>query len=90
MATLGQKVKSEDFNLIFKKADCNLKTKIVISRKVASKAVDRNRIKRLFREVLRANKGENKELVIIVKRNLSSFKRQDIQSKMEEMFAKIK
>ena len=90
MATLGQKVKSEDFNLIFKKADHNFKTKIVISRKVASKAVDRNRIKRLFREVLRANKGENKELVIIVKRNLSSFKRQDIQSKMEEMFAKIK
>lgn len=90
MFTLSQKIKSEDFNLIFKKAESNFKTKIVISRKVASKAVDRNRIKRLFREVLRTYKGENNKLVIIVKRNLSSLKRQDIQSKMEEMFAKIK
>lgn len=57
---------------------------IIVSKKVAKKAVKRNRIKRIIREAIRLNMQvfPKKDFVIIVKRDISELKRQDMEREL--------
>jgi len=60
---------SKDLVLIGKTGAEKLKLIISVSKKVAPKAVDRNRIKRIIKESLGVNKRAKGEIKIIVKKN---------------------
>ncbi len=76
-----------DFGLIYKK---NLKSKltIVITKKIVPKAVSRNRIRRLIKEVLRKINLKG-DLKIIVKQDLSGLKLQDVKKNLEPQIKKL-
>lgn len=83
----GEKVFGEDFNVIFKKSNI-FRAAIVVSKKVAPRAVDRNRIRRLFQEALRGKTLEG-EFIFFVKRNLKDLKEQEINEKIQRVIAKF-
>lgn len=78
----------QNFSLIFKK-NLPFKLRIVISKKVAQKAVDRNRIKRIFRAAVRKIQPAH-ELVIIVKKNIKELKAQQVEKILIEKIKKVK
>lgn len=60
---------------------------MTVSRKVGN-SVKRNRIKRILREFFRLNKDEfpvSHDIVIIVKKNISSLKYQDVCRELEDL-----
>ena len=85
----GKKVTSEDLDLIAKNKEEGLKLTVSISKKVAARAVDRNRIKRIIKESMRSNTGFKGEVLIIVKKNLSHLKMPEIRVKLENLFKKL-
>lgn len=66
------------------KRSTNARATITITKKVAPKAVDRNRIKRIIKEALRSAKIEKGQLQIIVKRNIANLKSYQVQEKIEK------
>lgn len=85
-----QKVISEDLVLIFKKNPGAYKLTIIITKKIAPRAVDRNRIKRLLKEALRQLNRPQGEVKIIAKSNMSGLKMEDVLKKLEPLFTRIK
>jgi len=73
--------------LIYSKDD-HLKAAVVVSKKVAPKAVDRNRIKRIVTEVLRDKKIEA-HLVFIANTNFASFKKSEIEATVANLLKRI-
>ena len=62
---------------------------MVVSKKVAPKAVDRNRIRRLFMEAARKIQLTG-ELVIIVKENIKDLKMHQVEKLLIEKIRKVK
>jgi len=85
----GKKVTSEDLVLIAKTTEEELKLTVSISKKVASRAVDRNRIKRIIKESTRSDKVFKGEVLVIVKKNLAHLKMPEIRVKLENLFKKL-
>ncbi|MDO8487155.1 MAG: ribonuclease P protein component [Candidatus Curtissbacteria bacterium] len=79
------KIPGEDFTLIIKKGVP--KTVIVISKKVAKLAVDRNRIRRLFKEALRSLNFKG-QTTVIVKKNIAQYKKEQVQKALEKLLTK--
>lgn len=69
-----------DFKVIRQKSGSS-KPKIVVSRTIAKKAVDRNRIRRIIKEAQR-QLGVN-DFTIIVKQNFASLKTQEVVDKLK-------
>lgn len=84
----GKQVSNEEFFLIGKKAD-NFKAGISISKKVAKRAVDRNRIKRLISEGLRNQRVPPRQVLVIVRKNISDLKMSDVKIKLENLLKKL-
>lgn len=81
---------NQKFELILK-AGGKPKLGVVVSKKVAKKAVDRNRIKRMIHEALKekiVNLGS--PLIIILKANLASQKMPEIKKDLETLLKKLK
>jgi len=79
----------DKFSLIFKKSEPSSKITVVVSKKVAPRAVDRNRIKRLFREAARKIQLTG-EAVIIVKKNLKDLKMHKVEKLLIEKLRNLK
>jgi len=79
----------DKFSVIFKKNLPFSKIKVVVSKKVAPKAVDRNRIRRLFMEAARKIQLTG-ELVIIVKENIKDLKMHQVEKLLIEKIRKVK
>lgn len=86
---LKKRTESGAFVLKFKKTEGPFKAAIVVSKKVAKKAVDRNRIKRIITQALTQTIVPNLDLVIIVKENIASKKTQEIKLELEAALKKI-
>lgn len=82
----GQKKSDDIFDIRVKKADF-LKVAVTVSKKTASKAVDRNRIRRVITEALKRLdiKGE---IIVTVKKNISDLKFSDVQNKLANLLEK--
>ncbi len=78
--SLPSKNQSGDFVISFKKGE-KVKQTIIITKRTAPKAVSRNRIKRLIREILQDMKLKG-DLRIIVKKDLSGLKLADVAKKL--------
>ena len=75
---------------IFRKEPKIFKTAIIITKKVAPRAVDRNRIRRIISEALREKIGKTEdELVVIVKKNIAHFKKQEVSTIIERLINKL-
>ncbi len=86
---LAKRIESGSFVLKFKSTQGPFKAAIVVSKKVAKKAVDRNRIKRTISEAIQKTIVPNLDLVIIVKENIKSKKSPEIKSELEIALKKI-
>ena len=86
----GQRVSGDDFVLVYQKNEPVFKATCVITKKIAPKAVDRNRIKRLILRALVSQTGRNVKAVVIVKKNIASLKAGVVEREIEELFKKIK
>ncbi len=86
------KSSGDTFIILRKYATKVTKPRIVISKKVARLAVDRNRIKRLFREALKEiNKEINLEgqgITVIIKKNIAESKKDQIKKDIEKLLNK--
>lgn len=79
------KVADSLFTVIFQKSLKPPKSTIVVSKVVAKKAVDRNRIKRVIKEALRQGLYAKYEFKIIVKKNIADLKMQEVKEKLEKL-----
>lgn len=61
------------------------KNTIVISKNVAKKAVERNRIKRITREAIRSIKDMPTGYTVIIKKNIASLKTPQIKEMLEKL-----
>ena len=59
---------------------------IVVTKKTATKAVDRNRIKRIIKEALRALNIDQGKFQIIIRRNIAKLKTHQIKTVIEKQF----
>ncbi len=85
-----QKLSSDEFRLIAKVRPDVFKAAVVVSKKVAPKAVDRNRIKRLISEALRGQAIFKGELLVIVKKNIAPLKKDEVKDRLFKLFNKLK
>jgi len=85
----SKKIVSEDFIIIAYKNEDSFKLGISTSKKVAAKAVDRNRIKRLITESFSEQKFFKGDLAIIVKSNISNLKMDEVRNKLFKLISKI-
>lgn len=67
-----------------------VRTRIIVTKKIAPKAVDRNRIKRLFLEALRALNFKEGGLVIFLNKNIADAKMQKIKEMLTKGLRKVK
>ena len=87
-----KRISTSGFELIAQSRKGVLKTAIVVSKKTAKKAVERNRIKRLISERIRKNLDNIKfegKLAIIVKENIASLKQAQIEEKIVKLINKL-
>ena len=85
-----QRVSSEELTLIYRREPKIFKAAVVVGRKVAPKAVSRNRIKRLVSEALTEQKKIGGEVIVIVKKNIATYKRPQVTKKLDVLFQKVK
>ena len=85
-----QKTISKDLVLFFKKKPGALMLTIVVTKKIAPRAVDRNRRKRLVKEAFREFTQLEGEIKIIVQSNMSGLKLDGLLKKLEPLLEKIK
>jgi len=80
------RVSSENF-ILFKNGLIGEKLTIVVSKKVAPLAVDRNRVKRLIKEALRQMAMDSSSLKIIVKKNIADAKMAQVKDELTTMLS---
>lgn len=80
----GKRIESKELTLLVKEAD-KLKAGIIVNKKVAPKAVDRNRIKRIIYEALAKQNKFKGEIIIIVKNNLANKNTNQVQEILEKL-----
>lgn len=85
----GKRIASEALSLTFKATD-KLKVAIVVSKKVAPLAVDRNRIKRLLSESIQNQDIVSGDLLIVVKTNISKLGQKVVSEKLERLLLELK
>jgi ribonuclease P protein component len=85
----GKRVESEDFSLTFHNTVI-LKAAIIVSKKVAPLAVDRNRIKRLLSEAIQKQNIVSGNLLIVVRKNISKFSQESVSQKLEKLLFELK
>lgn len=77
--------RAADENLILTFVESNqAKITIKVSKRIAKKAVDRNRIRRIIKEAIKRLKLEG-ELAIIVRRNLTNLKTQEVEQILNKL-----
>jgi len=88
----GKRVAGGQFQIIGKKHQGILKIATVVSKKVAKRAVDRNRIKRIISEAIRPNLGSigfEGTIIIIVRQNLAQFKSAEIGGILMKLISQL-
>src|SRR3989344_3506430 len=88
----GKRVENDQFRLITRREKGIFKTATVVSKKVAARAVDRNRIRRLVAESIHTNLGGIKFqgfLIVVAKQNIAEFKKNQIEGKILQLMEKL-
>lgn len=88
----GKRIKKDGFTIIVKFRKGIFKAAIVVSKKTAQKATDRNRIRRLFTESIRTNLQKIRfqgEIMIIVTKNMANLTKNQIETKLISTINKL-
>ena len=86
----AKKLEGVEFEIFFEKGGFPAKVGIVVSQRIAKKAVARNRIKRIVAESLKDEIGKiGGKMLIIVKKDISSLKTGDIKEKISRILQKL-
>lgn len=86
-----QKLEDSVFTLLFKRREFGiLLAAVTVSKKVAPKAVDRNRSKRLIAESLKDKLKIQGDLIIKVNKNIANFKKDEVASKLDALIKRLK
>ena len=85
-----KKVFSRYFVFEFQKEPNIFKVAALVTKKVAPKATDRNRIKRTVTEAVKNNKDLEGNLKIVVLKNISDLKTSQIQELLGQLLIKLK
>ena len=86
----GFRVRDKDFVLVYTKTPGKLKAAVIVSKKVARLAVDRNRIRRITTTALGQIGNLEGEIIVIVKNNIKKEKSTEIKAKLIKLIEKIK
>lgn len=86
---IGKRVANEELGLTFRDTGA-LKAAIVVSKKVAPLAVERNRIKRLLSESIRKQDIVCGDLLVVVKKNISKLGQKQVGEKLEKLLLGLK
>ena len=86
----AKKLEGVEFEIFFEKGGFPAKVGIVVSQRIAKKAVARNRIKRIVAEALKDEIEKiGGKLLIIVKKDISGLKTGQVREKIRGMFQKL-
>lgn len=84
----NRRIPGSEFDLIVKPNSASARITIAVSKKVAKRAVDRNRIKRIIREALRKNDTLKEPAVFILKKNIASLKSYQVEQLIKEVLSR--
>ena len=84
-----QRIENDEIQLVVSPKENTFKVATVVSKKVAPRAVDRNRIKRLVAEAVR-DQNLQPQIIVIVKKNIAGLKKNQVQAKLTGMLRKLK
>ena len=85
-----KRLESGEFEVFFKKDGPLAKVGIVVSKKIAKKAVLRNRMKRVISEAIRGELDQlDGQILIIVKSDVSGLKAAQVKEKILAIFQKL-
>lgn len=87
---IGIRLNDKELTLVYTKKPGKLKAAVIVSKKVAKLAVDRNRIRRTITEALSAIDSLEGEIVVIAKKNIKSAKSTIIKARLVDLINKIK
>ncbi|MCR4324699.1 MAG: ribonuclease P protein component [Candidatus Curtissbacteria bacterium] len=76
---------NNDFTIVLHKNQEVFKAAVVVSKKTAKKAVDRNRIRRITTEAIKELGLKNCELTVIVKNNISEQKTEKVKEALKDL-----
>ena len=86
----AKRASSDEFLLIARRKQAGFKLAVIISKKVAPKAVDRNRSRRIVSEALRGQSVFFGELLVIVNKNIARFKTEEVYKKLSPLLVKLR
>ncbi len=76
-----RKIQDNDFTIVIDKSTRRLQ--VVITKKVAQRAVDRNRIRRIFKEALKSHDFKKNQIRVIVRKNIAGLKSQELEQRLK-------
>lgn len=79
---------SLEFDLVLKPVTDVSKVTVAVSKKVARRAVDRNRIKRIIKEAARALAVNDNSMTFIIKKNIAGLKAYQFAEKLKNLLSK--
>lgn len=86
----GQRLTSGEIQLVVNPNKNTFRVATIVSKKVAPKAVDRNRIKRLVAQAMGENQSLQAEVIVIVKKNIATLKKDQVKAKLTKLLQKLK
>lgn len=85
-----KRVSDSVFTLLFNKmARPSLQAAVIVTKRTAPRAVDRNRIRRLVTESLKDKLNLGGNLKILVKTNIANLKKDAVESKLTDLLKKL-
>ena len=86
----AKKLETAEFEIFFEKGDSPLKVGIAVGKRIAKKAVSRNRIKRVVSESLKEQLDQiGGKLLIVVKKDISMLKTGQVKEKVLGLLQKL-
>ena len=85
---LSEKIISENFVLTFQKTEEDFKAAVVVPKKAAKKAVDRNRIRRIIQEAVKELGFKKGNVIIFVRKNMAELKKDETKKLLEDIINK--
>lgn len=86
----GKRLHSDELQLIITNGPGPFKIATIVSKKVAPKAVDRNRIRRLVAHAAKEIPKLEAHIIVIVKKNIADLNKNEVKAKLTRLLQELK